>query len=69
MYKQYLIPDVANNKSNIKQGLICFKVSNKRLIGLVVRMFANGLGDLGSIPGRVIKNALKMLLDTWSHPV
>ena len=35
-----------------------------RLIGLVGRMFANGPGDLGSIPGRVIPKTLKMLLDT-----
>ena len=27
-------------------------------------MFANGLGDRGSIPGRVILKTLKMLLDT-----
>ena len=26
-------------------------------------MFANGLGDLGSIPGRVIPKTLKMVLD------
>ena len=30
-----------------------------RFIGIVGRMFANGLGDLGSIP-----NTLKMVLDT-----
>ena len=35
-----------------------------RLIGLVDRVFANGPGDLGSIPGRVIPKTLKMLLDT-----
>ena len=35
-----------------------------RLIGLVVRVFANGPGDLGSIPGRVIPKTLKMVLDT-----
>ena len=35
-----------------------------RLIGLVGRVFANGLGDLGSIPGRVIPKTLKMVLDT-----
>ena len=29
-----------------------------------VRVFANGLGDLGSIPGRVIPKTLKMVLDT-----
>ena len=33
-------------------------------IGLVGRMFANGPRDLGSIPGRVIPNTLKMVLDT-----
>ena len=35
-----------------------------RLIGLVGRVFANSLGDLSSIPGRVIPKTLKMLLDT-----
>ena len=33
------------------------------LIGLVVRVFANDPGDLGSISGRVIPNTLKMVLD------
>ena len=28
------------------------------------RVFANGLGDLGSIPGHVLPKALKMVLDT-----
>ena len=32
-------------------------------IGLVVRVFANGPGDLGSIPGRVIPETQKMVLD------
>ena len=32
-------------------------------IGLAVRVFANGLGDLGSIPGRVIPKTQKMVLD------
>ena len=35
-----------------------------RLIGLVGRVFANGPGDLGSIPGRVIPKTFKMVLDT-----
>ena len=34
------------------------------LIGPAVRVFANGPGDLGSIPGRVIPKTLKMELDT-----
>ena len=39
-------------------------ISFNRLIGLVGRVFANGPGDLGSIPGRVIPKTLKMVLDT-----
>ena len=34
------------------------------LIGRVGRVFANGPGDLGSIPSRVIPKTLKMVLDT-----
>ena len=34
------------------------------IIGLVGRVFANGLGDMGLIPGRIIPKTLKMLLDT-----
>ena len=33
-------------------------------IGLKGRVFANGLGDRGSIPGRDLPKTLKMLLDT-----
>ena len=32
-------------------------------IGLVVRVFANGPGDQGSIPGRVIPKTQKIVLD------
>ena len=32
-------------------------------MGLVGRVFANGPGDMGSIPGRVIPKTLKMVLD------
>ena len=35
-----------------------------RDIGPAVRVFANGPGGLGSIPGRVIPKTLKMELDT-----
>ena len=31
---------------------------------VIARVFANGPGDLGSIPGRVIPKTLKMVLDT-----
>ena len=31
---------------------------------MVSSNFANGLGDLGSIPGRIIPKTLKMILDT-----
>ena len=32
-------------------------------IGIMVRVFANGPGDLGSIPGRFIPKTQKMVLD------
>ena len=32
-------------------------------IGLAVRVFPNGAGDLGSIPGRLIPKTQKMVLD------
>ena len=35
-----------------------------RLIGSVGRVFANGPGDQGSIPGRIIPKTLKMVLST-----
>ena len=34
------------------------------LIGLMSRMFADGPGGLGLIPGRVMPKTLKMVLDT-----
>ena len=34
-----------------------------RLIGLVGRVFTNGLGDLGSIQGHIIPKIFKMVLD------
>ena len=34
------------------------------LWSLVSKVFANGPGDLGSIPGRIIPKTLKMVLDT-----
>ena len=37
---------------------------NHRLISQVGSVFANGPGDLGSIPGRVIPKTLKVVLDT-----
>ena len=33
-------------------------------IGLMGRVFANGPGDMGSIPGCIISKTLKMVLDT-----
>ena len=35
-------------------------------IGMMVRMFTNGPGDLGSIPGRVISKTQKMVLNAFS---
>ena len=36
-----------------------------RLIGLVGRVFPNGPGDRGPVPGRVITKTLKKVLDTF----
>ena len=41
-----------------------YRIYLSRDIGPAVRVFANGPGDLGSIPGRVIPKTLKMELDT-----
>ena len=35
-----------------------------RAIGLMSRVFANGLGDWGSIPGRVLPKTQKMVFDS-----
>ena len=39
-------------------------IKENNFFGPAVRVFANGPGDLGSIPGRVIPKTLKMELDT-----
>ena len=43
-----------------------YVIWSNQLIGLVGRVFANGPGDLGSIPGCVIPRTLKIVLDTTS---
>ena len=40
-----------------------YLVCKYRAIGLMSRVFANGLGDQGSIPGQVIPNTQKKILD------
>ena len=40
------------------------EIVSNRLIGLVGRVFANGPGVRGSVPGRVIPKTLKMVLDS-----
>ena len=36
----------------------------KRFICLMGTVFANGPGNLGSVPGRILPKTLKMVLDT-----
>ena len=38
-------------------------IISNQAIGLMTRVFANGLGDRGSIPGRVLPKTQKMVLD------
>ena len=55
------------NYTMVKSHLLRWKYtwrSDNEFIGLVGIVFANGPGDLGSIPGRVIPKTLKMVLDT-----
>ena len=48
-------------------NIFCYMCPNMCMyildIGLAVRVFANGPGDLGSIPGQVIPKTQKMVLD------
>ena len=53
-----------NAKSIFMQIVLFQKIQFRISIGLVGRVFANGPGDLDSIPGRVIPKTLKMILDT-----
>ena len=46
-----------------KTGYMYVYIYINRDIGPAIRVFANGPGDLGSIPGRVIPKTLKMVLD------
>ena len=62
----YVLQDVVFHIA-IQVAQRCLKLKMlcpNRLIGLVGRVFANGPGDLASIPGRVIPKTLKMVLDT-----
>ena len=42
---------------------VCVHACIQPDIGLVGRVFANGPGDMGSIPGCIIPKTLKMVLD------
>ena len=60
------------NQTNLNEGLLLILSLSLSLYIYIyiyiycpaVRVFANGPGDLGSIPGRVIPKTLKMELDT-----
>ena len=44
--------------------ILTYTYTFNRLMGQMGRVFTNGPGDQGSIPGRVIPKTLKMILDT-----
>ena len=48
----------------VNKWLMLKWIVSNTTIGPAVRVFANGPGDMGSIPGRVIPKTLKMELDT-----
>ncbi len=66
MYNYKLYSHIHIHNTNISGNIVNNNDEN-RLIGLVGRVFANGLGDLGSIPGRIIPKTLKMVLVTSLH--
>ena len=41
-----------------------YLLNNSLYVYIYIRVFANGPGDLGSVPGRVIPKTQKMVLDT-----
>ena len=58
---RFILRSAGTTKSTILQVLFFFVDLAHWLVG---RVFTNGPGDLGSIPGRVIPKTLKMVLDT-----
>ena len=54
----------SGNLSYSPRIYIYIYIYTNRFIGLVGRVFANGPGDLGSIPGCIIPKTLKIVLDT-----
>ena len=66
--KHQQLPNCASCYKNIKKsfGLVGWLgfLWHYRLISLMGKVLANGPGDLGLIPGRVIPKSRKMVLDT-----
>ena len=63
--KQKIIqPLLTKEQTNTLSQFGSYSYSAVPDIGMMVRVFANGPGDLGSIPGRVIQKTQKMVLDT-----
>ena len=52
------------NPAEDSKNVLSVIINRYRLIALGGRVFTNGLGDFGSIPGHVIPKTLKMVLDT-----
>ena len=50
--------------SKFNSKLLYFLIYSILSIGIMVRVFANGPGDLGSIPGQVIPKTQKMVFDS-----
>ena len=44
--------------------MLCKFICNILLEYIILKMFANGPGDLGSVPGRVIQKTFTMVLNT-----
>ena len=59
----FLPPIILNSQEFLKCNIYLLTIMLKLDIGIMVRVFANGPRDLGSIPGRVLPKIKKMVLD------
>ena len=59
----YIEREREREREKVMSSLGRFIGAVKPDIGIMVRVFANGPGDLGSITGRVIPKTQKMVLD------
>ena len=63
--RPYLVLIEKKKKEDLLPSVFCHYLANTKFsaIGLMSKVFANGSGDWGSIPGQVIPKTQKMVLE------